>query len=87
MFGITEEFVEDNQSRSSGGALRGLDYRSNAGQAKVVRVSNGRIWDVVVDVRRYRDVAGAYLERGIAWNAPALTAERPIEKPTRFVAR
>jgi dTDP-4-dehydrorhamnose 3,5-epimerase len=49
--GITETFVQDNHSRSVKGTLRGLHYQSHPGQAKLVRVTLGRIWDAVVDIR------------------------------------
>ena len=49
--GIEVTFVQDNHSRSCGGTLRGLHYQSSPGQAKLVRVATGRIWDVVVDIR------------------------------------
>jgi len=49
--GIDVEFVQDNQSRSSRGALRGLHFQRRPGQAKLVRVARGSIWDVVVDIR------------------------------------
>src|SRR5450432_4131529 len=49
--GIDVTFVQDNHSRSVHGTLRGLHYQSAPGQAKLVRVSRGRIWDVVVDIR------------------------------------
>lgn len=44
-------FVQDNHSRSVRGALRGLHYQEAPGQAKLVRVARGRIFDVVVDIR------------------------------------
>jgi dTDP-4-dehydrorhamnose 3,5-epimerase len=47
--GITDEFVQDNQSRSSRGVLRGMHLQP--GMAKLVRCARGRIFDVVVDVR------------------------------------
>ncbi len=49
--GIFETFVQDNHSRSVKGTLRGLHYQSEPGQAKLVHVTLGRIWDVVVDIR------------------------------------
>ncbi len=49
--GISVEFVQDNHSRSSRGALRGLHYQRRPGQAKLVRAARGAIWDVVVDIR------------------------------------
>jgi dTDP-4-dehydrorhamnose 3,5-epimerase len=50
--GIVDVFVQDNQSRSVGGTLRGLHWQWRKPQAKLVRVLSGRIFDVVVDVRR-----------------------------------
>jgi dTDP-4-dehydrorhamnose 3,5-epimerase len=45
-------FVQDNQSRSKKGTLRGLHYQKEYTQGKLVRCAVGRIWDVAVDVRR-----------------------------------
>ena len=50
--GITHQFVQDNHSRSSRGVLRGLHYQLGHAQAKLVRVTRGRVFDVVVDIRR-----------------------------------
>lgn len=50
--GIGHEFVQDNHSRSSRGVLRGLHYQLGHAQAKLVRVTRGRVFDVVVDIRR-----------------------------------
>ena len=44
-------FVQDSQSRSEGGTLRGLHGRSGRGEAKLVRCARGAIHDVVVDAR------------------------------------
>jgi dTDP-4-dehydrorhamnose 3,5-epimerase len=50
--GITTRFVQDNQSKSSFGVIRGLHYQLNPhAQTKLVRVLSGRILDVVVDIR------------------------------------
>ena len=49
--GIEVPFLQDNHSRSVKGTLRGLHYQSQPGQAKLLRVSLGRIWDVAVDIR------------------------------------
>ena len=50
--GITTEFVQDNESRSVYGVLRGLHYQCGEhGQAKLVRVVEGEVLDVAVDIR------------------------------------
>jgi len=59
--GITEEFVQDNQSRSSFGVIRGLHYQINPmAQTKLVRVLDGRILDTVVDIRKNSPTFGNY---------------------------
>ncbi len=50
--GILEHFVQDNHSYSRRGALRGLHYQIKQGQGKLVRVIEGEILDVAVDLRR-----------------------------------
>ena len=50
--GVRAEFVQENHSRSGRGILRGLHFQTDPGQAKLVRCARGRIWDVVVDLRR-----------------------------------
>ena|SRR5688500_9729539 len=51
--GVDYRFVQDNQSKSSYGVLRGLHYQLNPhAQAKLVRVLDGRILDVAVDIRK-----------------------------------
>lgn len=49
--GLSIGFVQDNHSRSVRDTIRGLHYQSGIGQAKLVRVARGRIWDVAVDIR------------------------------------
>lgn len=47
------EFIQDNESKSSYGVLRGLHYqKGDMAQAKLVRVIKGRVLDVAVDIRR-----------------------------------
>ncbi|HMZ90492.1 MAG TPA: dTDP-4-dehydrorhamnose 3,5-epimerase, partial [Chitinophagales bacterium] len=51
--GINTNFVQDNQSRSSYGVLRGLHYQlAPHAQAKLVRVISGEVYDVAVDIRK-----------------------------------
>jgi dTDP-4-dehydrorhamnose 3,5-epimerase len=50
--GITDEFVQDNHSRSGKGIVRGMHFQIGAGMAKLVRCSYGAILDVVVDLRK-----------------------------------
>jgi dTDP-4-dehydrorhamnose 3,5-epimerase len=50
--GIKEEFVQDNHSKSSERTLRGLHAQLKNPQGKLVRVIEGEIWDVAVDIRR-----------------------------------
>lgn len=50
-FGIIDDFVQNNQSRSVGGVLRGLHFQVKRPQAQIVTVIHGRIFDVVVDLR------------------------------------
>lgn len=54
-------FVQDNQSRSTLGTIRGLHYQVRHTQGKLVRCSRGRVWDVVVDVRRSSPTFGQSL--------------------------
>lgn len=50
--GLTIDFVQDNHSRSARGVLRGLHYQLENPQGKLVRVSQGAVFDVAVDIRR-----------------------------------
>ena len=49
--GISREFVQDNESSSTKGVLRGLHFQTNHTQGKLVRVTHGEVFDVAVDVR------------------------------------
>ena len=49
--GIDKEFVQDNESSSMKGVLRGLHFQKNHTQGKLVRVTEGEVFDVAVDVR------------------------------------
>jgi dTDP-4-dehydrorhamnose 3,5-epimerase len=50
--GLVREFVQDNQSFSKRGVLRGLHYQIQHAQGKLVRVARGEVFDVAVDLRR-----------------------------------
>jgi len=50
--GIDVTFVQDNQSNSSRGTLRGLHYQLNHPQGKLARVVSGEVFDVAVDLRK-----------------------------------
>jgi dTDP-4-dehydrorhamnose 3,5-epimerase len=50
--GLPDAFVQDNQSRSSRGVLRGLHYQLQHPQGKLVRAVNGEVFDVAVDIRQ-----------------------------------
>jgi dTDP-4-dehydrorhamnose 3,5-epimerase len=122
--GVRVDFVQENHSRSGRSTIRGLHFSAQPGQAKLVRVARGRIWDVAVDLRRgsptfgeheafelddvahrqifipagfahgfcvLSDVADvcyrvdayydADLERGVAWDDPALGIRWPVADP------
>ncbi len=51
-FGLNAVFVQDNQSMSRKGVLRGLHYQINYPQCKLVRVIRGKVFDVAVDLRK-----------------------------------
>lgn len=56
------KFVQDNESRSSYGVLRGLHFQKGAcAQSKLVRVIEGRVLDVAVDIRRGSPTFGRYV--------------------------
>ena len=61
--GIDVEFVQDNHSKSSAHVLRGLHYQEAPyGQAKLVRCSRGRIYDIAVDIRPGSKTFGQYVK-------------------------
>ena len=59
--GIHDEFVQDNESCSTKGVLRGLHFQKDHTQGKLVRVTEGRVFDVAVDVRPGSPTFGKYV--------------------------
>ena len=59
--GIDKEFVQDNQSRSTRGVLRGLHFQKNHTQGKLVRVTKGEVYDVAVDCRPHSATFGKWV--------------------------
>ena len=66
--GLSMTFVQDNQSMSVKGVLRGLHYQINHPQGKLVRVISGQVFDVAVDLRKNSPTFGA-------WHGEMLSAE------------
>jgi dTDP-4-dehydrorhamnose 3,5-epimerase len=77
--GIAERFVQDNHSSSRRNVLRGLHYQIKQAQGKLVRVVEGEILDVAVDVRRSSSTFGG-------WEAVRLSSQnkRMLWIPTGF---
>jgi dTDP-4-dehydrorhamnose 3,5-epimerase len=72
--GIVERFVQDNQSHSRKGVLRGMHYQVENPQGKLIRVLHGEIFDVAVDIRpdskafgRWVGVRLSSAEQGMIW--------------------
>ena len=59
--GIDKEFVQDNESSSTKGVLRGLHFQTNHTQGKLVRVTHGEVFDVAVDVRPNSETYGQWV--------------------------
>ena len=58
--GLTMNFVQDNESVSTKGVLRGLHFQKTHPQGKLVRVMEGRVFDVVVDLRQNSPTFGQW---------------------------
>ena len=67
--GIDKEFVQDNESSSSKGVLRGLHFQKDHTQGKLVRVTKGEVFDVAVDVRPGSETYGQ-------WSGVILNSEK-----------
>lgn len=59
--GLNYKFVQDNQSSSRKGVLRGLHFQKNFPQAKLVRVLSGEVFDVAVDLRKGSETYGQWV--------------------------
>jgi len=59
--GISHQFVQDNHSRSTKGVLRGLHYQIQQRQGKLVRVVQGAVFDVAVDIRKSSPTFGQWV--------------------------
>ena len=58
--GLNYDFVQDNQSKSKKGVLRGLHFQKENTQSKLVRVINGKVFDVAVDLRPRSETYGKW---------------------------
>jgi len=75
--GIDEEFVQDNHSRSVRNVLRGLHYQIKQPQGKLVRVIQGEVFDIAVDIRKSSPNFGKWVgfnlsaeNKHVAWIPP-----------------
>jgi dTDP-4-dehydrorhamnose 3,5-epimerase len=66
--GVQRHFVQDNHSKSAKGVLRGMHYQAQNSQGKFVRVTQGAVFDVVVDIRPGSSTYGQ-------WSGLELSAE------------
>lgn len=64
--GIKARFVQDNHSHSKRGTLRGLHYQLKSPQGKLVRVVQGEVFDVAVDLRRSSPTFGKWVTVGLS---------------------
>jgi len=90
---IGEQFVQENHSRSGKGVLRGLHYQINQAQGKLVRVVQGEVFDVAVDMRRSSVTFGQWVgthlsaeNKKILWVPPGFAhGFLTLSDPTDFV--
>lgn len=77
--GVVAHFVQDNHSRSSRHVLRGLHYQARQAQGKLLRVVQGEVFDVVVDIRKGSSTYGKWVgdrlsaeNKRLMWVPPGL---------------
>lgn len=77
--GLDLDFVQDNHSRSSRGVLRGLHFQNPNPQGKLVRVTAGAVYDVIVDLRRSSPSFGQWVgvelsakNKRMLWTPPGM---------------
>lgn len=68
--GITEEFVQDNHSRSARNVLRGMHFTKHKPQAQILTVIRGKIFDVVVDIRKNSPTFGKWFGAELSDEGP-----------------
>lgn len=68
--GIVEKFVQENHSRSGKNVLRGMHFTKNRPQAQIVTVMHGRIFDVVVDIRKDSPTFGKWFGAELSDQGP-----------------
>lgn len=68
--GIVEEFVQDNHSRSAKNVLRGLHFTKNKTQSQIMTVIRGRVFDVVVDIRKDSPTFGKWFGTELSDEGP-----------------
>jgi len=61
LIGVKADFVQDNHSRSARNVLRGLHYQIKQPQGKLVRVTEGEVFDVAVDLRKESPTFGQWV--------------------------
>ncbi|MFN3587154.1 MAG: dTDP-4-dehydrorhamnose 3,5-epimerase [Moraxellaceae bacterium] len=71
--GVAATFIQENQSRSAPGVLRGLHYQLAPAQGKLVRVAAGAVFDVAVDLRRHSPHFGQ-------WTGAVLSADNACQQ-------
>jgi len=64
--GLKETFVQDNHSKSGKGVLRGMHYQVQHAQGKLVRVTQGSVFDVAVDIRKGSPTFGKWYGRELS---------------------